>query len=116
MATNKSLAATARRALLRRGRAILARHQDSAEGEDLLAAMTEVERQQLEEIHAALERIERGVFGRCEVCDERLERARVEVIPWLRFCDHCAEERGIEQRAESLGFEPLADDPTALNH
>jgi len=116
MATNKSLAATARRALLRQGRAILGRYQGSAEGEDLLAAMTEVERQQLEEVHAALERIERGVFGRCEVCYERLDRSRIEVIPWLRFCDGCAEERGIEQGAESLGPEPVADDSTALNH
>lgn len=88
---NKSLTATARKELLRRGRAILRRHQGSGADVDLLAELTETERHQLEEIHAALERVERGIFGRCETCFEKLEPARITAMPWLRRCDRCAE-------------------------
>jgi hypothetical protein len=89
---NKSLTATARKALLRRGRVILRRHQGSAGAEvDLLSLLSETERHQLEEIHAALERIERGIFGRCETCFEPLDPARITAMPWLRKCDECAE-------------------------
>jgi RNA polymerase-binding transcription factor DksA len=107
---NPSLAVTARRALLRQGRAILDRHRaESSRGGDLLAAMSEVERQQLEEIHAALERIERGVYGRCERCLERLERDRVEAMPWVRCCDQCAAAADPEAPgAPEVGVEPGA--------
>lgn len=68
------------------------RHQGSAGADvDLLALLSETERHQLEEIHAALERIERGIFGRCETCFEKLEAARITAMPWLRRCDRCAE-------------------------
>lgn len=95
---NRSFAATARKALLRRGRAILRLRQDYS-GEavddngqpDYLAGLSDVERHELEQIHGALERIERGVYGRCMSCMDDVERERLQAVPWQRECSHCEE-------------------------
>jgi len=108
---NKSLAATARKSLLRRGRAILRKYQSSGGSQsktadtDLLDLLTDAERRELEDIHGALERIERGIYGRCELCLERIERTRLEAIPWLRVCDHCA---NLADDDEDIAREPGA--------
>lgn len=93
---NKSLAASARKVLLRRGRTILRRYQSSGSSRaytsdgDLLGALTDSERRELEEIHGALERIERGIYGQCDICGDKIARDRLEAVPWLRVCDSCA--------------------------
>lgn len=40
----------------------------------------------LNEIRAALSRIEAGTFGLCEVDGGPIEEKRLEAIPWTRFC------------------------------
>lgn len=91
----KSFTSRARKTLLRRGRAILRLRTDYAdgaktgEGPDYLAGLSDAERHELEEIHAALERIERGIFGRCEVCGCDIDRERLGARPSLRNCAPC---------------------------
>ncbi len=41
---------------------------------------------ELEDIEAALRRIEDGTYGTCEVCNKPIGRARLEAIPHARFC------------------------------
>lgn len=88
----KNTTQLARKALLRRGRALLRLRQevaaDAAEP-DYLAGLSDSERRELEEIHAALERIERGIFGRCEDCGTRIDPARIETLPQVRMCLAC---------------------------
>jgi RNA polymerase-binding transcription factor len=43
-------------------------------------------------IEDALTRINRGSFGVCEVCKQRISRARLEAVPWTRVCRDCKEE------------------------
>lgn len=89
---NRTLVATARKQLLRRGRALLRAAQagiGTAARPDALGAMAEAELTELQEIHAALERIERGIFGRCEECPGSIEEERLERVPWERCCDAC---------------------------
>ena len=93
---NRTFAATARKALLRRGRAILRLREDYSgeqctdDGEpDYLAGLSDVERRDLEQIHGALERIERGVYGRCSTCTEDVEHDRLKASPWIRQCSDC---------------------------
>ncbi len=51
----------------------------------------------LREVDAALERIERGTFGVCEVCHDAIEADRLMADPLTRFCiDHLSSE---QQRA-----------------
>lgn len=90
---NRNLAATARKKLLRRGRALLRARPGAppknAQQPDYLAGLSESERRELAEIHAALERIERGIYGRCDGCFSAVEADRLEAIPWERHCASC---------------------------
>ena len=48
--------------------------------------------QTLEEVYAALERIEQGTFGRCEDCQKSIPLDRLEALPYARYCIACARE------------------------
>jgi len=48
------------------------------------------EEQILGEITAALERMERGDFGRCQACRSRIPAERLEAVPYARYCVDCA--------------------------
>jgi RNA polymerase-binding protein DksA len=47
-------------------------------------------------IDAALERIERGTYGKCQNCGQQISPERLEAIPWATHCIDCKrrEERG----------------------
>lgn len=48
--------------------------------EDALASQT------LVEVQDALRRIEDGTYGKCVQCGREIEPARLEAIPWARYC------------------------------
>jgi DnaK suppressor protein len=48
------------------------------------------EEQTLEEIAAALGRVEQGTFGRCEGCRKAIPRGRLHALPYARYCVECA--------------------------
>lgn len=75
---NRSLAQKARKKLLKRGRELL--RAPSSTPENLA---------ELAELHAALERIERGSFGRCDRCYTEIELDRLESSPRERYCEAC---------------------------
>ncbi len=63
---------------------------DNFEQENTLQLLAK-ERQLLEEIDAALERIDKGDFGVCEECNGPImPAARLEELPYTRFCVNCA--------------------------
>ena len=80
---NRTLAQKARKQLLRRGRAILRAEGGGADDASLA---------ELAEIHAALERVERGSFGRCDKCYQGIELDVLESTPQVRYCEECAGE------------------------
>ena len=86
---NRTLVATARKKLLRRGRAMLRSAQATGAGPQALGTMNEPQLTELREIHAALERIERGIFGRCDTCQAAIEETTLEATPWERDCLTC---------------------------
>ena len=45
----------------------------------------------MREVQAALVRIEDGTYGVCESCGEAIRPARLDAVPWARFCVHCQE-------------------------
>ena len=49
------------------------------------------EKKMLVEINDAIRRIDEGVFGICEGNGESIPKARLNAIPWARFCVACAE-------------------------
>jgi RNA polymerase-binding protein DksA len=63
--------------------------------QEISLSLLENENQQLEEVGAALERLDAGNFGRCEQCEEVISLARLEAVPYARLCIDCA--RSAEQ-------------------
>ncbi|MBF5045740.1 TraR/DksA C4-type zinc finger protein [Simulacricoccus sp. 17bor-14] len=51
------------------------------------------EREELDEVEAALARIEAGRFGTCEHCGGAVGRQRLRAVPEARHCLGCAAER-----------------------
>lgn len=47
----------------------------------------------LRKTESALERIERGEYGTCEVCDSAIPIARLEALPYTTICVNCAQRR-----------------------
>ena len=45
----------------------------------------------LRAIEDALTRIQREKFGVCEECGEPISKARLEAVPWTRWCRDCKE-------------------------
>jgi len=67
------------------------------------------EKKMLQEINEALRRIDDGVFGVCEGRGESIPKARLNAIPWARYCVACAElkEKGqLEEGHEETGEIP----------
>jgi RNA polymerase-binding protein DksA len=60
------------------------------------------EKRILSEIEDALERIEDKTYGICQNDDVRIPKARLEAIPWARYCIACANlrEKGKTPRKE----------------
>jgi len=48
-----------------------------------------MDRQKLQLIDAALERLDRGEFGRCTECEEPIPRRRLNIVPWAAYCVQC---------------------------
>jgi len=74
------------------------------EDKDLALAESDMERQTLQQVRDALERIERGTFGRCVDCGRQIDEARLEALPWTPYCatDGPKHERGITGRPATL--------------
>ena len=54
-------------------------------------AILEQQRKELREITEALRRIDEGTYGVCQMCEEPIDRARLEVKAFARYCIVCRE-------------------------
>jgi len=55
------------------------------------SAILEQQRKELAEIDLALDKIKNETYGICEMCEEPIGRARLEVKNFARFCITCRE-------------------------
>ena len=62
---------------------------DNFEQEFTLSLLQNQE-QALQEITAALDRIDRGTYGKCEECQGAIPKARLQALPHTRHCVACA--------------------------
>jgi RNA polymerase-binding protein DksA len=60
------------------------------EGEEVLGALDDAGRRELDAIRAALSRIEAGSYGTCRRCGEPIAAARLRVLPTALDCVGCA--------------------------
>jgi DnaK suppressor protein len=66
----------------------------------------------LKAIDAALNRIERGTFGVCEVCAQPIPAPRLKAVPWARQCRDCKEQQDAgepRQASSPRGADQLAE-------
>ncbi len=61
------------------------------------------EKKMLKEINDALIRINEGTFGICEGKGESISKARLNAIPWARYCVGCAE---LKEKGRLIENEP----------
>ena len=64
--------------------------------QELTLSLLGSEKDALDQIEAAIERIEDGSYGRCEECGGQIPKSRLEAIPYAAQCVRCAsqEEEG----------------------
>ena len=74
---------------------------DAAQDE-ISSKLAEVESRELVQIDAALERIQQGTYGQCEICGSKIPLARLNALPYALTCIEC-------QRAAEDGTGPTAD-------
>jgi len=63
----------------------------SVDGMDKQIAIAQNEEYLLEEVEAALARIEQGVYGTCDNCSREIARERLDAIPYTSLCIECAQ-------------------------
>lgn len=63
---------------------------------DVDVQVLHTERSILDQINAALQRIEDGSFGRCNKCGEAIPDERLNALPYTPVCAHCAQAEGRE--------------------
>ncbi|HUY91325.1 MAG TPA: TraR/DksA family transcriptional regulator [Pirellulales bacterium] len=62
----------------------------ATEGIDKEVFLIRNEQQLQASVHAALERIDDGTFGRCQQCGEEISEQRLSAIPYALYCFACA--------------------------
>lgn len=65
---------------------------------ELSLILSDRERERLQAIENALERVEDGSYGICESCESDIAPARLEALPFTRLCVSCQAEREKEAK------------------
>jgi DnaK suppressor protein len=60
---------------------------------EFLFSQSNNERQLLQMVETALQRIREGDFGECVNCGNEINVKRLEAVPWARYCIECQEKR-----------------------
>lgn len=69
--------------------------------DEINSQIVEIEGRELEQIEHALDRIKRGVYGRCEFCGGKISEPRINALPYTNSCIDCQRENerlGINHR------------------
>ena len=61
--------------------------------QELTLSLLGSEKDALDQIEAAIERIADGSYGRCETCGMNIPKSRLEAIPYAAWCVQCASQR-----------------------
>ncbi len=59
---------------------------------EFMFAISDSERQTLLQIESALDRLDKGTYGRCLNCEQPIPKPRLLAVPWARYCIDCQEQ------------------------
>jgi RNA polymerase-binding transcription factor DksA len=62
------------------------------ENDEVVDALDETLRTELNQVNSALSRVEKNEYGVCAVCDDPIPVARLEALPYTDRCVSCASE------------------------
>jgi DnaK suppressor protein len=68
---------------------------------EFLFSQSNNERQLLQMVETALQRIREGAFGECVSCGNEINAKRLEAVPWTRYCIDCQEKKEKGQLEEA---------------
>lgn len=68
---------------------------------EFLFSQSNNERQLLQMVETALQRIREGTFGLCVSCGNEINPRRLEAVPWTRYCIECQEKKEKGQLEEA---------------
>jgi DnaK suppressor protein len=68
---------------------------------EFLFSQSNNERQLLQMVETALQRIREGSFGECVSCGNEINARRLEAVPWTRYCIECQEKKEKGQLEEA---------------
>lgn len=66
---------------------------------DIVIHLMENEKEAVRNIDVALEKMEKGTFGICEVCEKKIAKARLLALPHARLCLECQKKEEAEAGA-----------------
>jgi len=75
----------------------------SSYNKEFLFHQSNSERQLLQMVEGALERLREGSFGQCISCGKEINPKRLEAVPWTRHCIECQEKLEKGQLEEAAG-------------
>ena len=61
------------------------------ENEEVLSQLGETELREMDDILAALSRLDAGTYGSCERCGSKIQEERLEALPFAITCIACAQ-------------------------
>jgi len=70
--------------------------------QELTLTLLESDEKLLDQIEAALHRIEDGCYGRCDECGEDIPTPRLDAIPYAAECVRCAPDAHEESRSREV--------------
>jgi len=62
---------------------------DSVLGKEMTQELSDTQRKILDLIVLALDKINKGTYGICENCGKVIEKKRLSILPWVRYCVKC---------------------------
>lgn len=80
--------------------------------DEISSQLAELESRELEQIENAIRRIEKGAYGRCELCSCKIAEARLNALPYTTTCIECqreSERSGYAPHLRGQGYAPRWD-------
>lgn len=75
--------------------------------DEINSQLAEVESRELTNIDAALDRMKKGSYGKCEVCKTNIPLARLQALPYATCCIAC--QRKLEESPHGSDWRNLLD-------
>ena len=60
---------------------------------EFLFSLSNSERDMLQLVEEALQRLDSDRYGTCEVCEDEMDKKRLEAVPWAKRCVTCQEKQ-----------------------